>query len=74
MGDIESHHKIINLIILYGKVYIHLSKNKEISPHFFFLRNYSKRAYDTEKYKVTVSTETAKFDKEWASLKHFWGK
>ena len=74
MGDFESQHKVINLIILYGKVCIHLAKIKEISPNFFFLRNYSKRAYDTEKYKATVNNMSTKFVKEWTSLKNFWEK
>ena len=39
---------------MYGKVCIHLAKNKEISPNFFFLKNYIKVAYATEKYKATV--------------------
>ena len=68
MGDLEIHHNVSNLIILYGKVCIHLAKIKEISPNFFFLKNYITRAYDTEKYKATFNNKTTKFDKKWASL------
>ena len=44
MGELEHQHKVINRIISYGKVCIHLAKIKEISPNLFFLRNYIKRA------------------------------
>ena len=55
-------------------VCIHLAKVKEISPKFFFLRKYTKRAYDTDKYKATVNNKITNFDKEWASLKNLWEK
>ena len=66
MGDLESHRKVINIIIFYAKVCIHLAIIEENSPNFFFFKNYIKRAYDTEKYKATVNNTTTKFDKEWA--------
>ena len=50
IGEPESHHKEINLIIIYGKVCIHLTKMKEICPNFFFPKGYMKRAFDTEKH------------------------
>ena len=74
MGDLETHHKVINLIILNGNVCIHLTRIREIAPNFFFLKTYMKRTYDTEKYKATINNTTTKFDKEWAFLKNFWDK
>ena len=57
MGDLESHCEVIDLIILYGKICIHLARIKDISPNFefFFLKHHIQRAYDTEKYKPLLA-------------------
>ena len=66
MGDLNSHHKVIDLIISYDKVCIHLAKIKEISINFIFLKNYIKQVYDTEKYKaiVNINNKTNRYYKK----------
>ena len=71
MGNPGNRHKIVNFIILYSNVCLHLAEIKKIYPNFFFLN--IKRANDIENYKATVCNKTAEFDKKWASLK-FPGK
>ena len=38
MRDVERQNKIINIIIVDGKVYVHLTKNKGMSPNLFHLK------------------------------------
>ena len=44
LGDLDSQNKTINLIILYGKVYIHLAETKETFPYVFLLKNLHKES------------------------------
>ena len=53
MGVMEHNNKVINIMMLYAKVSIHLATINDKVPIFFSLKNVFKKVYDVEMYKAT---------------------